>query len=187
MESPRLIIITGLPGAGKTTLARELSRLLGAAVIGKDMIKEPLLDVLGAGDAADSRRLSTASFAVLFVIARELLKGGGSVILEGNFRTGEHERPILGALPPSAEPAAAIAQVLCRVEESQRVQRLRTRATDPARHAGHRDAQLAVAAMHDGGAFLDLPGERIELDADRTIVRHEELAARLADVNLRTV
>src|SRR5579862_8060531 len=69
MESPLLIIVTGLPAAGKTTLARELARLLRAPLIGKDMIKEPLLDVLGAGDGARSRQLSTASFAVQFAIA----------------------------------------------------------------------------------------------------------------------
>jgi predicted kinase len=187
MESPRLIIITGLPATGKTTLARELAQLLQVPLIGKDMVKEPLLDVLGAGNRAHSRRLSTASFAVLFALARELLMSCGSVILEGNFRNGEHERPILDALPGGSRPAAAIAQILCQVEESQRLERLRGRATDPARHAGHRDAQIALAAAHDGSEFLDLPGKRIAIDASRAPVRYDELAASLVDVNSRTV
>jgi len=73
MQSPQLIVVTGLPATGKSTLARELARLLQAPLVGKDMIKEPLLDVLGADDERHSRLLSTASFAILFSLARELL------------------------------------------------------------------------------------------------------------------
>ena len=129
MPAPQLIVVTGLPATGKSTLARELARLLRAPLVGKDMIKEPLLDVLGGGDEAHSRLLSTASFAVLFALARELLACSPRVIVEGNFRPGEHERPLLQALPPGSEPAGAILQVLCRVEESER-----TRAAEAARH-----------------------------------------------------
>jgi predicted kinase len=187
MQSPRLIVVTGLPAAGKSTLARELARLLQAPLIAKDMIKEPLFDVLGASDRAHSRQLSTASFAIQFAVARELLMSVQRVILEGNFRPGEHERPLLEALPPGTEPAVAITQILCRIEEAERIARLQRRATDPRRHAGHGDAQLALARVHDGAAFLDLPGQRIELDASRSAPGCcAELATALADVNSRT-
>lgn len=180
MQSPYLIVVTGLPATGKSTLARELARLLRAPLIGKDMIKEPLLDVLGAADSERSRQLSTASFAILFGIARELLASGLSLIVEGNFRPGEHERPLLAGLPPGT----GILQVLCRVEESERLERLQRRATDPRRHAGHRDA--ARSAMADQGGFLDLPGRRIELQGCANAC--EDLAASIAaDVNSRTV
>src|SRR6185437_3895614 len=117
MQSPYLIIVTGLPATGKSTLARELARRLRVPLIGKDMIKEPLLDMLGAGDSERSRLLSTASFAVLFELARELLARGLSLIVEGNFRPGMHEGPLLQALPPGT----AVLQVLCRVQESERI------------------------------------------------------------------
>ncbi len=185
MPSPRLIVVTGLPATGKSTFARELARLLNVPLIAKDMIKEPLFDVLGTGDRTHSRQLSTASFAIQFAVARELLMSGQGVIIEGNFRPGEHERPLLAALPLGSEPAVTIAQILCRIEEVERIARLQRRATDPARHAGHNDAQLALGSMHDGGTFLDLPGQRIELDASGPPRRCAELA--LADVNSRTV
>jgi predicted kinase len=177
---PHLIVVTGLPATGKSTLARELAHWVRAPVIGKDMIKERLFDVLGAGDGVRSRQLSTASFAIQFAVARELLKSERTVILEGNFRPGEHERPLLEALPADCDPASAIAQVLCRVEESERLARLRRRSHDPGRHSGHRDAQLALAAAHGGGAFLDLPGKRIERAAARLPASCEGLAAELA-------
>jgi predicted kinase len=186
MQSPRLIVVTGLPATGKSSLARELAQLLRAPLASKDMIKEPLLDVLGAGDELHSRLLSTASFAILFALARELLACSPRVIVEGNFRPGEHERPLLQALPPGSDPAGAIVQILCRIEESERIVRLKRRAMDPARHAGHRDAARVAAA--DNGGFLELPGRRIELSSYDDALSPRALAeSMLADVNLRTV
>jgi predicted kinase len=163
MRDVHLILITGLPGTGKTTLARNLSQSSGMPVIGKDVIKEPLLDALGASDRGQSRKLSDASFAVMFALARELLASGVSLILEGNFRAGEHEDALRGAVSPQdagGTPTVRIAQVLCRTGEAERIARLNARKGDPTRHAGHRDAELAGPG---GGpdAFLEVPGARL--------------------------
>lgn len=48
MTGPAVILVNGLPGAGKTTLARALSQRLRLPLLSKDVIKEAHADVLGA-------------------------------------------------------------------------------------------------------------------------------------------
>lgn len=162
-----------MPGSGKSTLASILARRYGVLLLSKDLIKEPLLDVLGAADAARSRLLSDASFAVLFAVARRSLATSADLILEGNFRPGEHEAML------SMPGGARIIQVLCRVAEPTRLARLARRRQDPARHAGHGDTDAAVAAQRSGDAFLALAGERLTFDgAESTDTRELEAIDR---------
>ncbi|WP_420111589.1 AAA family ATPase [Pseudactinotalea sp.] len=74
----RLILVNGLPGVGKTTLARDLGSVLDAAVISKDAIKESVADALQLGPA-ESGALGGAAMEMAWTIAAAV---PGTVIID---------------------------------------------------------------------------------------------------------
>ena len=70
MAAQQLVVISGLPASGKTTLGRALARRLALPLLDKDDILEGLFDSLGCDDREQRQRLSRASDDVLFGVAR---------------------------------------------------------------------------------------------------------------------
>src|SRR5688572_14123159 len=81
---PLLVLPTGPPGAGNTTLAAPLARALGLPLVARDDLKEALYGDLGTGDVEWTRRLGRASFTLLFLVASRVLAAGTSVVVEAN-------------------------------------------------------------------------------------------------------
>lgn len=61
-ERPLLIIVSGAPGTGKTTLARRLSERLSMFLLTRDDLKETLGDSLPSSSVSGSRALGRAAF-----------------------------------------------------------------------------------------------------------------------------
>jgi predicted kinase len=72
-----LIVLGGLPGVGKTTLARELARLLGAVLIRIDSIEQAVRE---SGVVAGS--LDDAGYRVGYAVAEDNLRLGRIVIAD---------------------------------------------------------------------------------------------------------
>jgi predicted kinase len=159
-----LVVITGPPGSGKSSLARALGARLQVPVYAKDSIKEALFDRLGEGDREWSRRLSDAAYAVLFRLAGETLEAGGSAIVEGNFRP-EHAA---GVNALATRPELRVVQLVLYASARVLVERIRTRVADPNRHRGHADLGLLDELRDDlarGVAQpLSIDGVRIPVD-----------------------
>src|SRR5207237_374292 len=82
---PCVLLVTGAPASGKSTLGRRLAKDLGLPYITKDLFKETLFDTLGWGDRAWSRRAGLASTQLLCRTAAALLEAGQSIAMESNF------------------------------------------------------------------------------------------------------
>jgi predicted kinase len=139
-----LVLVTGPPASGKTTLARPLAHHLGLPLLGKDPIKEALFDTLGTGDRAWSRRLGAASYAVLLALAGEL----PAAVVDANFYP-DHGPELLRACQRPIE-------VFCRCPAAEVERRFTRRA--PARHPGHVDHVLdgRVGPLGLGGPVLEV-------------------------------
>lgn len=79
------ILVTGIPAAGKSTMAKVLSEKLRLPVISKDSIKELLFDNVGFQSRAEKVNLGTASMEIMYYAAGQLMKAGQPFILENNF------------------------------------------------------------------------------------------------------
>jgi AAA domain len=71
----RLVVVNGLPGAGKTTLARRLAPALDAPLVGKDALKEAMA---AATPGIPSPALGTAASQAVW----ELAAAPGLLVLE---------------------------------------------------------------------------------------------------------
>ena len=91
----KLILFTGLPGTGKSTIAEAVGRKLGIPVFAKDWLEGTLLrSNVVAGDAMD--RLGSAGYNLLTTLAERQLMLGQSAILDSVASTRSIRRTWMG-------------------------------------------------------------------------------------------
>ncbi|MBS0382936.1 MAG: ATP-binding protein [Proteobacteria bacterium] len=131
----RIVLVSGAPGVGKSTLAVPLAQSLGFALLSKDAIKETLFDSLPGpvGDEAYSKRLGDAAMEVLFTLAARCPR----VVLDANFKPwGAHQRKRLAAL------GGTLVEVHCHCAPETAMRRFAQRAES--RHPAHALKHITV-------------------------------------------
>lgn len=81
-----LIIVTGMPGTGKTRFANYLSDKLQISLICKDKLKEIIWDKLHY-DASETQKYGGLAYDLSFHFCEMLMKSGQAIIFESNFNT----------------------------------------------------------------------------------------------------
>jgi hypothetical protein len=114
----RLVLVGGLPGTGKSTVADGLAERLGAVVVSSDPLRKELAglspaDPAGAGYAEGLYRPehTAATYAAMRARAAELLARGESVVLDASWTDAE-ERARVTALAGEAD--AELTALECR-------------------------------------------------------------------------
>lgn len=180
---PTLVIVTGLPCTGKTTLGKSIADYFKLPFLSKDEIKELIFDTIGYDDREYSKKIGKVAYAILFNYANELLKKGVSIILESNFKP-EFDNEFFKKIEENYQPK--IIQVLCFSDGEVLINRFKDRAENGNRHPGHVDATnldewrsaLSAGKCHPiavGGKLIEINTTNFSLVNTDEIVRFIEL------------
>ncbi|MBA2247436.1 MAG: AAA family ATPase [Chloroflexia bacterium] len=156
LAKPRLILVSGMPATGKSTLAHLIADAVGWPLFTKDRFKELLFDTgaynVETFDRAQSRMVGTQAVALLRSVADTLLGAGASVILESNFLPGLAEDDF----GPDVQ-TAGIRQVYCTTAPALFLARYKARTATGIRHVVHLDAAALPELVARVGTDLDGP------------------------------
>ena len=139
-STPALVVVSGPPGSGKTTLAHALAAAIPCPAVSRDEIKEGLVHAHGRDfEPAPGDPLTQRTFPLFFDVLRLLLEGGASVVAEASFQDRLWRRGL--------EPFAGVARlriVHCEVDAAVAFERV----------VGRSDARLGVS-RHGRAAHAD--------------------------------
>lgn len=165
-QLPFVILVSGLPCTGKTTIATKIAQHFDLPFIMKDDIKERLFDTVGSGDWKISKTLSYATFSILDYVVESMLEANTSFIVEGNFSSDKVLKTFSDYQQRHAFQSVAIE---CQTEGTVLLERFRKRTESGERHPGHMDRML-IDEMEDDllrGRPEDSvrhPGQTIKVD-----------------------
>ncbi|MGB9964764.1 AAA family ATPase [Halobacterium hubeiense] len=152
-RQPRVVVVCGLPGAGKTTVAERVADRLGAELLRTDVVRTDLFEEPAYTDAE-----LRAVYEELFERAADAVRGGDSVVLDGTFQHREY-RERARATADDLGAAATLVKVEC--EEDVVRERIRERSDDESDadfsiHQQYRESFDAIDCEH---AVVDNSGE----------------------------
>ena len=159
-----IILVSGAPASGKSTVARALAEAFGWSVLSKDVFKESLYESLTPAELTSapeelSSQLSRAAIDMMWATAEHC----SNVIMEANFRTqSAYERARFAAL------RGRKLEVYCRCSPEEASRRFRERAERERHHPAHSVKRLSADVMWEYDRPFGLCPV-IEVDTERPV------------------
>jgi predicted kinase len=156
---PTLVVVSGPPGSGKTTLAHAIAKEIPCPAICRDEIKEGMAHGRPDFQGGPGDPLTARATPLFFEVLRILLEGGVTVVAEAAFQDRLWR--------PGLEPLAELAQiriVQCRVDHAVSFDRaVRRSADNEHRRRAHGDSTLGKRAEDWAQALESF--DRVSVDA----------------------
>lgn len=113
---PAMVVMTGLSGSGKSTVARALARVLGARQVVADVVRKGLAGASGRSDAAwgegiYTRAWTEATYSRMIALGAEAIRAGHPVVLDGTFLDDALRRRAAAAARECGAPFALVETV----------------------------------------------------------------------------
>ncbi|MFF5858269.1 AAA family ATPase [Streptomyces sp. NPDC012751] len=161
---PSLIVVSGGPGTGKTTLAHELARVLGCPAIIRDEIKQGMVMSHPGYRGGGGDPLNAPTLHAFFGVLKVLLEAGVTLVAEAAYQD-RLWRPNLAPLTGLAH----LRVIRCAAGADVAHDRIVRRAEEDAHRAAHGDRDLlrAIAAgEHSLESFVPISLDAPTLTVD---------------------
>ncbi|MFZ2189059.1 MAG: AAA family ATPase [Candidatus Moraniibacteriota bacterium] len=156
-----LILVSGLPATGKTTLSKKISEEFNIPLASADAIKETIWSTLGHDfDFEFNDKIGRTTFELLFYFIEASLSKGKSLVVEAHFNP---ERNNLRINELKKKFGTKLVQIYCDCETEALRKRFKERTKKDSYHAGHKH----TIELYGEGRILNSLGnknKRLEID-----------------------
>jgi predicted kinase len=166
IRKPTLVVVSGPPGSGKTTLAHALAQAIPCPAICRDEIKEGMSHAQGSDfQGGHGDPLTQRTFPLFFEVVTLLVEAGVTLVAEAAFQDGRW-RPGLDSLAERAR----LRIIRCRVDAAVSFERATARAAgSESRVKAHGDSTIGKGSAEWARAFesfehVSLEGPAIDVD-----------------------
>ena len=169
MEKLTLILLSGHPATGKTTISKKIAGKFKLPVVSPDSIKEIIWDCVGwEHDKEEWNKFGKASFEVMYYFIQENLSKNKSIVVDAHFNPEINNERINNL---KDKYGCEILQIYCNARKEVIIERFKNRIRSDNYHSGHKHGIDMVytkeeyfSKIGEGDKRLAINGKTLEVD-----------------------